>query len=216
MRIKDLAKRGLSAVGIRSMRQFWFFPYRGEPTDREQVDREYRTGQWDSLKTLAELPRYYVIAGYCERFRPMPAVLDIGCGEGFLQQALGRYTAYVGLDLSGEAIARARGREDERTRFVQGDVYAFTPDRRFDAVVFNESLFYMRDPIAALRRFDGALEPGGVFIVSIYEMGLDRRIWKMLRADYETIAGVRLEDEERLSWIVRVLRPRSGQVPAGG
>ncbi len=114
------------------------------------------------------------------------AVLDVGCGEGvlvdFLRAAGGREPLrYTGLDLSERAIETARAaRGGDRTRFLIADAERWAPapappadpastPERYDAIVLNECLYYFHEPLKTLRRYLGALTPGGVVVVSMYE-----------------------------------------------
>lgn len=93
------------------------------------------------------------------------AILDAGCGEGYLSRLLARRGArVVGLDRSA-ALIRAAADEGGRAggpRFVLGDVRALPlPSDSFDDVVCNHSLNEVRDPGPALSEFARVLRPGG-------------------------------------------------------
>jgi SAM-dependent methyltransferase len=89
---------------------------------------------------------------------PAGPVLDVGCGEGVLLDALrARGREAVGLE-------RAAARPDMRAV----EVTAF--DERageWAAVVFWHSLEHLRDPAAALTRACELLRPGGVLVVAV-------------------------------------------------
>jgi SAM-dependent methyltransferase len=73
------------------------------------VDEEYARGHWDYLKSLEEMSRYAVIAGYCEHGGDVSSVLDLGCGSGVLRhwrRPSGRIQN-VGVDLSKVAIDKS-------------------------------------------------------------------------------------------------------------
>jgi 2-polyprenyl-3-methyl-5-hydroxy-6-metoxy-1,4-benzoquinol methylase len=141
------------------------------PVERDKWDAEYRKGDWDFLHAIDQLPRYAIIADYVRTFRRGAAVLDIGCGEGILQEKIGRdsYTRYLGIDISAAAVERAQSRADVNTKFLAGDAASFDPRAKFDVIIFNESLYYFDDPIAVLKRYGAFLERGGVFVASLYE-----------------------------------------------
>ena len=138
--VLNTARRGLSVV----------FPYSPMIGTAEVLDREYLSGDWDCLRDVEEVPRHGVMAGYCNHLRPGGAILEVGCGEGVLQEQLdaARYSSYLGIDLSAEAIHRTEARQSERTRFVVADAATFIPDRRYDLVLFNECLEYFAEPLA--------------------------------------------------------------------
>ena len=87
-------------------------PYRKMAGGRERLDVQYARGSWDYLRSLDELARFSVLAGYCHYLKPNGRILEIGCGEGILQERLdpARYARYVGVDISEEAVRRAQAR----------------------------------------------------------------------------------------------------------
>jgi SAM-dependent methyltransferase len=93
------------------------------------------------------------------------AVLDAGCGEGYLSRLLARRGArVVGVDRTPGLVQAAAGESGraEGPRFVVGDVRALPlADGTFDAVVCNHSLNEMRNPRPALSEFARVLQPGG-------------------------------------------------------
>ncbi len=97
-------------------------------------------------------------------------VLELACGPGaWTEQLVARSASLTAVDASPEMIARARARVGEASvRFVEADLFAWRPDRRYDTVFFGFWLSHVPDD-----RFDAfwslvgeALEPGGrVFFV---------------------------------------------------
>ena len=63
-------------------------PYQPMIRSREHLDGQYKNGTWDYLWSIGELARFSVVAGYCRFLRPGGAILEIGCGEGVLQDRL--------------------------------------------------------------------------------------------------------------------------------
>jgi 2-polyprenyl-3-methyl-5-hydroxy-6-metoxy-1,4-benzoquinol methylase len=184
--------------------------YRAQTVPPKIWDDEYGSGRWSYLKGLGELGRYSIIVGYCGFFKPGGTVLDVGCGEGILQQklALSGYRRYLGIDLSETALAKATPRVDARTEFRLGNIEAFTPEGKFDIIVFNEMLYYCADPAAAIRRLAGCLEPGGVMIASIYTARVRRnalQIWRMIEDIGEVIDSTTMVNRE--TWTVKVFQP---------
>jgi 2-polyprenyl-3-methyl-5-hydroxy-6-metoxy-1,4-benzoquinol methylase len=138
-------------------------------------DAVYREGRLDHLRRIKEVARFGAVAGWLHHLLPRFRVLDLGCGEGlflpFLDPA--RLASYVGLDIAPTAVARARDLVENG--YVQGRVVCesierFLPEasERFDAIVFNEVLFFVEDPVAQLARYRAWLAPGGVVVVSQY------------------------------------------------
>jgi SAM-dependent methyltransferase len=73
-----------------------------------------------------------------DRFRPVGDVLELACGTGTWTELLLRHARSVtAVDASSEMLAIASERvDDERVRFIQADLFSWTPDRRYDVVFF--------------------------------------------------------------------------------
>lgn len=73
-----------------------------------------------------------------DRFSPSGHVLELACGPGIWTERILRTAASVtAVDASPEMLARAKARVGaERVMFVEADLFAWVPDRRFDAVFF--------------------------------------------------------------------------------
>ena len=187
-------------------------PYRTMEGGRERLDAQYARGSWDYLRSLDEFARFSVLAGYCHYLKPGGRILEIGCGEGILQERLdpARYARYVGVDISEEAIRRALARSNGRTAFVCADAAAWEPGEAFDLIAFNECLEYFDDPVGLVRRYEPSLAPDGAFLVSMFA-GLDttrtRRIWRWLEEVYEVADATRVTNRKGLTWVLEVLRP---------
>ena len=174
-------------------------------------DREYASGGWDRLDSEDELARYAVITGFLTRVAPRPAVLDVGCGTGRLLQVLSRVelTRYLGVDLSSEAVQRARALETPHATFEVGSAETFETSETFDAIVFNEVAYYLRDPARVLARYHERLRPGGLLIVSMFQCPPASWAWRKLGRSFDTVDAVKVENRLGSTWNVRVLRPRA-------
>ena len=129
------------------------------------------------MNGLHELGRYSIIVGFCGFFKAHGAILDVACGEGMLQQKLAPmgYRRYLGIDLSEVALAKAMFRADEQTEFQLGNIESFTPEGKFDTIIFNEISITVPTPVAAIRRLACCLEPDRVMIASIWTSPPGRR-----------------------------------------
>lgn len=113
-----------------------------------------------------------------EAFAPRGRVLELACGTGWWTERLAAYvarglvSAITAVDASPEVIARNRARLAERygapvldrTRYVEADLFAWTPEARaYDVVFFSFWLSHV--PPARAAEFwstvRGALAPGG-------------------------------------------------------
>jgi len=150
--------------------------------------------------------RYGVIIGCANFFRPGAIeLLDVGCGSGVLQQRMA-CARYVGVDMNACAIAEAEARSSETVKFLCAPVESYAVPGSFDVIVFNESLYYMPDPVAILRRHLQHLKPGGVVVVCMFRTYLARRIWRTIdRLDVAELTSVELVSDLGFSSIVKVL-----------
>ena len=192
-----------------------FLPLRPFRVNRQQWERQYAHGEWDCLRRIDELAHYSAIAGYCRYLKDSGSILDIGCGEGILRNALRgfEYSRYVGVDIAAEAIRRASRIQDDRACFVRANAERYDPGRRFDIIVFNECLYYFDDPAGVLRRYEGSLAKGGIVIVSMHATERSRRIWKAIENDHRAEDEVQVTHRSGVSWTIKVFVPaRSGEV----
>jgi trans-aconitate methyltransferase len=107
-------------------------------------------------------------------------ILDLGCGDGALTQALGAAGAtVVGIDDSAYMAAAARRRGLD-ARVMDGQAMTFNAE--FDAVFSNAALHWMPDAGAVLAGVARALRPGGRFVAEMGGHGNVASIATALRA----------------------------------
>ncbi|WP_247233780.1 trans-aconitate 2-methyltransferase [Telluribacter sp. SYSU D00476] len=137
--------------------------------DRDRWNHQYAKGQWNSLGDIKELARFSVIAGYAQYLKPNGRILEMGAGEGYLQQRFDKtkYSLYYSTDVSDVAIEMGRKNEDEKTRYLVADMNTYEPDTTFDCIIINEAIYYAPSVEAVLDRFNKYLAAEGIFIVSI-------------------------------------------------
>lgn len=178
------------------------------PVSKEVWEAQYGQGGWEFMRRLDELARYSVIAGYLHALKPGGSVLDVGSGEGLLADHLRPfgYSRYLGVDLSEAAIRQAAGRGDDATAFAAADAEAYTPPGRWDAVVFNECVYYFNDPVGTVERYRGFLAEGGVFIVSTFRSRRADVIVRRLLSAYRLLEETAITNRKG-TWVVRVLAP---------
>jgi SAM-dependent methyltransferase len=89
-------------------------------------------------------------------------VLDLGCGDGVLTEAIAAYGAEVlGADLSEELLAAAAAK-GLKVQWVDGHELPFEDE--FDAVFTNAALHWMRRPELVIAGVHRALKPRGRFV----------------------------------------------------
>ena len=104
-----------------------------------------------------------------DAFRPAGNVLELACGPGVWTGQLLRHASHVtAVDASAEMLAIAAARTGgEQVRFVQADLFAWRPDRRYDVVFIGFWLSHV--PLERFESFwslvaDGLEEDGRVFL----------------------------------------------------
>jgi SAM-dependent methyltransferase len=106
-----------------------------------------------------------------QRHAPPPriesALLDIGCGFGYLLSRFrGRYRL-VGMDLSTHAAVQARARLP-RALVLAADVQRSLPfEKPFDVVLAINVIEHLPDPPAAVASIRDALMPGGLCVIHL-------------------------------------------------
>lgn len=177
----------------------------------EQWNSEYESGTWAYLDGLPELARYSILVGYLKHFKPGGSILDVGCGAGVLYQRLQphAYSRYVGVDCAGSAIRTSQAAGAGNGVFVAADAESYLPVERFDALVFNEVLYYFHDPDAALARYARALNSGGIVLVSTCTQSRPgSAILARLRRRYPILDETTVtHGRDSWSWVVSVLAP---------
>ena len=181
------------------------------PVAKEVWEEQYRQGNWELMRRFDEVARYSVIAAYLNHLRPGGSVLDVGCGEGLLADHLRPfgYSRYLGVDLSETAIGQAAGRTDATTAFAAADAESYVPPERWDAIVFNECVYYFNDPVGTVGRYEAFLAEGGVFVVSTFRSRRADVIARRLTETYRLIEETAITNRKG-TWVVRVLEARSG------
>jgi len=186
--------------------------------DRSLWERQYQAGRWDYLAGGEEFVRYAVISSILRRLPGPISLLDVGCGEGLLLTHVGCEVVarYTGLDIAQAALDKIQPKR-AGDRYVCSSVEGFEPDENWSAIVFNEVLYYIGDPISQIQKFEKALKPGGIMIVSIfkkprfwaYNNRCARRIKNYFAdANYEIVEAVEISKIYRkLKWQIYVVKP---------
>ena len=110
----------------------------GEDLDRllnEQL-AYYQALAADYLHQGLDLPGGDEVTQALDAFQPTGSVLELACGPGvWTGQLLRHATDLTAVDASPEMLAIAAARVgSERVRFIEADLFTWTPDRRYDVV----------------------------------------------------------------------------------
>lgn len=144
---------------------------------RRRWNRQYRKGRWENLKNEREAKRYFQIIEFFKTYGPnRPAILDIGCGDGVLNQRMGdfEFEYFLGVDFSSVSIEKAKAKNFPKAEFLNEDAIKFQPTRNFDIIIFNEAFYYIPDgeKDRVLQLMLDHLNPGGIMMSSIFREGL--------------------------------------------
>ena len=126
--------------------------------------------------------------------QPGEAVLDLGCGPGYLCEDLANATGpqgrVLGLDISADLIAlcEARPHADWLDYNVSDATALPLPDAQFDVVACTQVAEYIPDVPAVLSEIYRTLKPGGRVLI--------------VATDWDTVAW-HSEDPERMSKVMR-------------
>lgn len=180
----------------------------GRRTAEQRWDERWADPAFYSTFQLDELAHYSVLAGYVRELKPGGALLDVGCGDGVFRRHLhpDAFSSYVGIDFP-EAIVRSRKYVDARTSFAAADMRTYQPGSQFDAIVFNESLYYVDDPIAELDRYATFLKPDGVFLVSMHRKPKSEKVWVDIARQFAMIDRVTLGNRSDVQWMLGAFKP---------
>jgi len=146
-------------------------------------DQKYSDGSWLKLDEKSDPEIVELVEKYAKKGR----ILDVGCGPGVLSTSLNResFTHYLGVDISEEALALAKKREDERITFRHGDIEVFESEEKFDLIIFEETLYYL--PFShkkILERYTRMLKSDGLFLVTFIEPKRHTKIIEMIQSDF--------------------------------
>lgn len=186
---------------------------------KEKWENQYKSGHWERLENIDELSRYSVITGYYDYYLSegilnQGNILDVGCGHGILQKKLKRigYTTYLGLDVSEIAINTASENTDNNTSFYQHDIETYDTTQKFDCIIFNEVLVYIKSPFSIISKYTKFLSKNGIMIISQYcDKTMDiEQSWELIDKNFPADDAVKLIHRNGKAWIVKSYRNMGG------
>jgi SAM-dependent methyltransferase len=151
--------------------------YGPSPIKRMFWDQEFASGKWNFIDNTAGDCVY----SHLDRYAKNNSVLDLGCGPGNTANEMAPgYRTYIGVDISEEALAKAKrrtgtnGRSDKNS-FERGDFLSYVPPQQFEVILFREAMYHV--PLGKVKpildRFSKYLAESGVFIVRMYLRDLE-------------------------------------------
>lgn len=140
-------------------------------------------------------------------------LLDVGCGDGRLLELAGPYYDCVGLEPSPIGAERTRGKGFSVIQNTFDD--ARIEPRSFDLVVMDSVIEHVGDPLAAVKKANRILEPGGVIALKTNKFGgpayrMHGRGWNGFRHGYHTFlfTGATLQRTLELGGFEVLAHPR--------
>lgn len=115
-------------------------------------------------------------------FPPGHLVVDLGCGDGRDLDLLGgRFESALGIDAF-DIRMNMRGDTDRSWSFVQADTAVSVPLREgcADAVLANQVIEHIVDPVRFVREIHRILRPGGIVIITTPNSRYVRQLWRLV------------------------------------
>jgi SAM-dependent methyltransferase len=153
------------------------------------------------------------LEGVLERFDPRGDVLELACGTGLWTRHLARYASTLtAVDGSEEVLAinRARAGSDSSVRYIQADLFDWTPLGSYDACVFSFWLSHVpQQRFAAFWEMVArALRPGGrVLFIDSARTDRSTAADHQLPGDDESTMTRRLDDGREFQIVKRFYDP---------
>ncbi|WP_315817156.1 class I SAM-dependent methyltransferase [Paraflavitalea speifideaquila] len=172
---------------------------------RFKWDKQYVRGNWECLKSPLEQMRFDAVRNYIKKYSNKGNILEVGCGEGILQAGMSKhsYRKFLGIDISEIAIQRAAHLADTTTEYRTANMENFSPAEKFDIIIFNEVLYYARNPNQLMARYMEFLNPEGFIIVSIFQTSSNIKVMNGVEAKFKSIDEM-VSSNEIGSWCCRV------------
>ena len=191
----------------------------GCPVSNAVWEEQYSKGIWSVLEESPYQIQYEAVAGIClESNSRKSKILDVGCGEGWLlahlMQCGFESPGYQGLDVSSVAVRKAISRYPH-AHFSQADAEHYLPPESFDIIVFNESLYYFARPLKVINRYRRALNPGGIFVISMCDYQGNPAIWRKLDGYFPCTKRTEVMNSRQQRWEIAVYRPDNANSKGG-
>lgn len=188
----------------------YFLPYRKLNQGKEIWEKQFDAGHWNYLGDIKQLARYSILVGFVDYFFSENCnILDLGCGNGVLLKRLKniKFSSYTGVDLASKAIEEAARIVDERSNFICESIEDFQPNKKYDIIIFNESLYYLDDPIKTLFKFNNYLSSNGKIIISMWDSKeRNNKLWKLIEKKFNVIDEIHLQKTKTKSaWIIKII-----------
>jgi len=177
---------------------------------------QYRLGMWHYIDSEDGTQVLMLV----ERYFRNPSILDLGCGTSInLPLTAGKYRHYHGVDISTNAVERARALARSDASFEVADILTYDTGERYDAILLREVIYYISAQKVAgfLRLVSGLLAWQGKIFIQIWDTGSFAEFVDVIRN-----SGFRVLEEQITRYnggpegIVIVLGTPESEPPAHG
>ncbi len=127
---------------------------------------------------IEQIHHFFPRSNLVSATRPIQ-ILDIGCGAGFLSNALaGEGFSVSGIDLSESSLAVAKAKDQTGTvKYLKADAYELPfADSSLDVVTSTDFLEHVSEPRRVLQEVTRVLKPGGYFFYHTFNKNLLSRL----------------------------------------
>jgi len=151
------------------------------------VDKNYNeiADQYHETRKKHLQPLWDRLVRIAEKIEPGSAVLDVGCGNGRLLEALGeKDIQYVGVDTNEKLLTHARGQYPDR-RFLKADILNLgeVPELDFDYVFAIAVLHHIpgrQMQVDALKQMRNKVKKDGLIVVTVWNLWKQKKHRKLI------------------------------------
>jgi 2-polyprenyl-6-hydroxyphenyl methylase/3-demethylubiquinone-9 3-methyltransferase len=182
-----------------------FFRLKVFRINKHRWDYQYQKGIWDGLRDK-EMERIYVAKEMLGKYVQGGNILEIGCGEGIFFQHIPeeQYRFFEGIDISAVAIDKVQS--TAKSVFKVADMENFIPSQpKFTVIVFNEVLYYAKNPLLLLDRYASYLNQNGILLVGMYQSTKSDTIWEQIEKHYQIVESKEIHQDGK-TWMYKVIQ----------
>ncbi|MCT1531342.1 class I SAM-dependent methyltransferase [Sphingobacterium daejeonense] len=171
--------------------------------DRSKWNNEFKNGRWSYLKEEDESIRYIEIANIVNE-KEFYSILDLGCGECILLNYIYRYSNYVGVDISEIAINNVAVNGDG-IKLICSEIETYQTSLKYDFIIFNESLYYLKNSFLVLNNYVKKLNRGGKLILSIFNTQDNKMYITYILNTYKSAKTTIVKNRNGIEWVVIII-----------
>ncbi len=181
----------------------------GNRVSKDVWEEQYTDGTWNYLFSEDEAAHYFSICFQIKKYAKSFSILDIGCGNGvlydYLSKNLNSALIYEGIDISENAVKAAK-EKFHSAEFRKTDYDYEELTKKFDVLVFNETLYYFTKPMKTLEKaFSINLHADGFAVVSMCEDEKHNYLWERIGAKYKILAAETVENKKGQKWTIKTI-----------